>query len=716
MPKITLTFRFLDDSNNLVNWAPGDLSAIQAQALLENVNSTQPNIITAQTKASIASPQTCGPWKGVFDALSAPFLIFKGQGTEPVDKFSNCIGKCVAGSAGTLYVRKKPAPVSVSAAVSSATTAVTVNALAAADAVATFLSAQTKIRVYIPGSLGTGHQTTTCNIIRRIISKGFTGTTKTFEVVYAPEQGNVSAIKILLPELNISYTNSGSVYTISAGSGTGGTYSNAGLGNCPFLFIAAGTTIADQVDFGISGGVDTTTVDPRGATITNTKYFLMLQPFQWNAANYFFGVTQVDLGDVSLLDKLEFLGTTCYYVDYTIYSLWTSVSAYVAQITDPSGQSVTYGQAVTDIQTQCYASAGVNVLPVYGLTRGGTSSVLSNWPSVTQISALANIVLAVLRGQATSPMNKGTVIMTLDGYQVTETDSSTKAWTGTWIDNLKALLPKIYQDRLTFWPQNSADAWNVSKITGLGTDRILIVNLPKLLPMPIFNYFYLNSSMPPIFEGKGTMPIMLNSGKPYLQLSKQNDGLDTVASLNSSAAIKTMKVFLFPSVPFAFDHDDTTETTIQNTFSKQCLIAGNAAVRNIAASQTTVTKTTFGLTDDTQFDAIKTYLLTNNYVNSSCQVLNKFKALPDATAMEAQTTPLILTNGQIFTFIQTALGQSFTDYNTAIAALATFFATAMTGSSTLAGYFTDLRDYFNNEANDKLMKGLGYAVAAIPTS
>jgi hypothetical protein len=695
MPNVSLTFKFLDAANQPRNWTDVDQAAIGALNLT-GLNSGN----TAQFSGTINVAQTapCASWTAQFDALAASYRIFSdAAGTQAVGRdAAPCIGSLIANDSVTLYLQTKPPPVAIAQAVNAAVVAPGVNVLANAGAITTYLQGQQFIRVYIPASKSFGHQTTTCGIVRRLIALGYTGTV---EVIYKAEATNpwttnAGTIQLLLPELGLSVTGQ----NINPAPNNG-QYQSAALGNCVFTFTAIGDQPpASKRQFGISGGVDDAKTDPR--PICNTDYFLMLQPFQWNAANSLY-VTQnpqlIDLGNQAPLGKLKFPGTACYWIDLTAYT-WNALAGDLQRLSQEN-QTV-----VTDIQAGCCAANATKLLlPVYGLHNDADVGKLSNWIEVTQSTALANLVLAVLRGQANPPLNFGTVILTLDTYP------------NTWFADLQQKLPANYQARVTAW--QSGDAWN-NPIPNLANNAVLIVNLPKVLSAPLFNYFYLYSPLPPVFEGKGTMPVMLNSGRPYLQLSKQKDGYDTITAVTQGAAVKMLKVFLYPTVPFVWTKSGKAVVTKRETVgvrAQSFVAAGNAMVRNSQAA-VTIDANTFP-TATAHFAAISAYLQNNFYVDSANRVQAKFKALLSGNDFEQANFPAEITKALMYSDLQTACGADAenvcTEYLTNIAALTTFFSNAL-GDAETKTYFTDLATtHFHDVANDKLLKGMGFAVAAI---
>ena len=686
MPVITITLQFIDAGNQPTGWTQADLIVVQSLKLAAlNTGNSQ----RMSGRKNIAIPtSSCQRWYEIFDPLAASLDIFSDAGVTLVTHDGGaCIGTLVTSNSVTLYLKPKPPPTGVGPVIGTAVAAVGVAALSSLVEVQTFLSQQQAIRIYVPASLSRGHQTTTCLIIRRLIAWGYTGA---FEVIYESQNDNANTLRLLLAELNLQVV--GQDITPNPNN-----YQSTALGNCVFTFDIRndGAPPAQQRALGISGGVDNPNVDPK--PFCNVQYFLMLQPFQWNAANYLYAQhTRLDLRNEALLNRLQFLGTTCYYQDLTPFD-WVNVAPDIARIVDAQAQA-----AVTCIQANCCVpTAAKLLLPVYGLARAGSQSVLSNWPTLKQTTALANLVIAVLQGQAAAPLNMGTVIMTLDDYGP------------NWNTELPALLPKKYRDRLTIWTMGSS--WNDTSITGLAADGILIVNLPGTLPSPLFSYFYLNSPLPPVFEGKGTMPMMLNSSRPYLQLSKQQNGYDTISALGAHPTVRLLKPFLFPSIPYVFTIQTGVQTTTPNAEASTCFEAQKAIVWN-AVPNVVVSAATFG-GNQGNFDQIQTYLRQNNFIDSGDRIQLRFCALQNAADFDDPFPTNVISKIQMYTDMQTACGVGLanicTAYQTKLDALSTFFGTAITPNSPLSTYFTALGTHFHNETNDKLLKGMGFAVAAI---
>jgi hypothetical protein len=687
MPQITLTLNFIDAGNHQVNWTNPQL-AVAGGLGLTGLDFANPQFITGDT--DIPAPvATCSKWYALFDALSAAFEIFSDAGVTAVARSGACIGTLVIANAAALYLKPRPAPVAVGPAVLAAVAAAAVAGLGNLAAIQAYLGNQAEIRVYVPASNSRGHQTTTCLILRRLIAWGYVGA---FEVIYENQNQNATTLQILLPELNLQ---------VVGQNITPDDYRSPALGNCLFTFNVknAAAPPATQCQFGISGGVDNPNVDPR--PFCNVRYFLMLQPFQWNATNYLYAqTTTLDLGEEQLLGRLEFLGMTCYTMDPAQYT-WAAASPEIVRINDAQVRL-----AVAGIQTVCCAPPAPTqlLMPVYGLSRG-MAGVLSNWPALPQMTALANLVLAVLEGQAGAPLNLGTVLMTLDDYGP------------NWSTNLLELLPRNYHARISFW--SPPTAWANALITGLAANEVLITNfIPDILPSPLFNYFYLNSTLPPIFEGKGTMPLMLNSGRPYLQLSKQLPGYETLfPPAGSVSPVRRLKIFLFPSIPYVLapvPPPGAMQTT-PNAEALACLDAQKGMVWNNLPN-VVVNAATFGVTA-VAFIRLKNYLISYNFIDAGHRVQTRFCAMQNAADFDDPFPTDIITKLQAYNNMQTACGAGAANicnrYRARLTVLSTFFATAITPATAVNGYFAALRVYFNDQANDKLIKGMGYAVSAV---
>ncbi|HEX8319603.1 hypothetical protein [Longimicrobium sp.] len=696
MPLITLTFQFLDAGNQVVKWTPENLAVIVFLGL-KDLNEDDPLLLKGGR--DVTDPTVCTPWEPVFDILFQHYDLFSDAGVTAVTRAGDaCIGRQVDGTAARIYLKAKPPPQNVGQVLGAAIAggeAATANTL---GAVKTYLAGQNTIRVYVPDSSSRGHQTTTCLLIRRIISWGYTNA---IGVVYIDATGNAKTLQSLLPELTLQ------IDPLNKEKIADAVYHSDTLGGCDFTFLATSDgPPAEEVEFGFSGGVDSPKTNPK--PICNVRYFLMLQPFQWNAANYLYAQnTTIDLGNQKPLGQLQFLGMTCYSQDLTTVT-WAAVSSEIARISDPGAQA-----AVTCIQANCCANGATKLLmPVYGLAHGvkpdGTAStMLSNWTSLPQILALANLVLSVLegqgQGQGVAPTAVGTVLMTLNDYPL------------TWIADLRALLPANYRDRVSCWALGSP--WSNASVTGLANNQVLIANIGPV-DAPLFNYFYLNSPLPPVFEGKGTMPVMLNSGRPYLQLSKQETGFDNIFSFPLPAERK-LKVFLYPSLPFTLAGSESKplRETLQNDEAKACFKAQNAVVWN-RIPDIAINAATFGQQPGPVFDQIQNYLRLRNFIDAENKLQLKFFALRAAVNFDDDSFPAnVLDKQQMFDFLRAACDTESVNlcvvYQNKLDTLATFFRDVMTPDSRQALYFKGLGDYFRNPANDKLLKGMGYAVAAI---
>jgi hypothetical protein len=553
-----------------------------------------------------------------------------------------------------------------------------------------------QIRVYIPDSPNTGHQTTTCNVIRRIIQLGFTGT---MEIVYIvgvkPNDSNgrnSEEIKQQLPELNITVNATTGIITCGSPNGL-----NHQVTVQFFVFDTTNKSMpTPQWEFGISGGVDIASQNV-AQEVCNVKYFLTLQPFQWPAANLLWmGAQSINLGKQALLGEIQYLLTACFYRDISMFT-WQYAGAYINQIPNDGRRA-----AISIINTQCLqAQSRVKFMPVYGLGRGVKPVELEYW-ELEQTQALANIILGVFNAQLESPV----FIMTIDPYNTT---------TDPWYQSVQNKLPAKYLLRLKTCNWNQLE----TTLTGLQDGEILVLNMGKVLPMPIFNYFYLEETLLPVFEGKGTSFLMVNSQKPFLQLLQKPGGCENTA-VSGYKDFNKASISVYPSNPphFTVTGGVANRTYQQNNFPQSvhlCINAGNAVVNN---KQTTITVNA-GTFPGQDFNTIQTYLSQNHYINVNDQIQDKFKALTSADEMEDGGAGIDKT--AIYNAMQTACtiagaggNQNICQtYRDNIENLSTFINGSISANSLLQQYFQDLGQYFNNEAHDKLLKGLAFAVMAI---
>ncbi|WP_433812591.1 hypothetical protein [Flavobacterium johnsoniae] len=370
-----------------------------------------------------------------------------------------------------------------------------------------FLQAQenTIIRIYVTASPGYGHQANTVNIMYSLITAGFN---QNIQMIYddAPtEPPTINKLATFIPGLD---PNNPQPVVINA--------------NTTVSFISTTAFNANQQPlrtFGITGGYDNSADNL--ALKTNTSIFLKLQPYCWIPANALYinrgnpaEQVVIDLGQVDVLGNYIFTRQN-YYLPLPQMS-----EADYLQFTNAAPTKVDPYNAILTANT----AKKINMMPVYGIGDiNGTIESLGSAPE----SVLFNLIASVAYTQEYSDvpyLKKGAVIVVIANVTQPCYDRLTAL-----LDGLNGEVPKLNEYILNQDLKNRVDIINYDdpnfsqKLTqtGVSTDKILVIKMGGI-PGPAFNYMYSKSTLPCVFEGKGTASLVLNLPVPYFNLTSAN--------------------------------------------------------------------------------------------------------------------------------------------------------------------------------------------------
>lgn len=381
------------------------------------------------------------------------------------------------------------------------------------------------IRIYVTASSGYGHQANTVNIMYSLITAGFN---QSIQMIYddtPTEPTTIVKLATFIPGLDPANPQPVAINE-----------------NVTVTFIST-TAFAEAeqhlLAFGITGGYDNG--GDNLALITKTSIFLKLQPYCWVQANSLYinkgaGVENQTVIDLSTVDVLgNFVYTR---QNYYLPIPQMSEADYV-QFTTAAATKVAPYKAILA------ASAGgqVNMMPIYGIGDiNGTIESLGKPPE----SILFNLIAAVAYTQVFSDvahLKKGAVIVVIATVTQPCYDRLTALLNGfnETVPKLKEyILSQDLQNRVDIINYDAADFNEQLTQTGTSTNKILVVKLGGIPGAP-FNYMYSKSTLPCVFEGKGTASLILNLPVPFFNLTSSNSDIKYVYPTLPLQNIKLLK-------------------------------------------------------------------------------------------------------------------------------------------------------------------------------
>lgn len=400
-----------------------------------------------------------------------------------------------------------------------------------AAAFGVFLNAQAQIRIYVDNTPNMGHQATTIHLLKRLIDLyQYAGQVR---IVWAPATTSTDGINDTARKLGLLLTNLDPRVINDA---------QIAYGTCQDIrfvnLTAPGDSLNDRIDFGITGGADTLTVNY--AEKINVTAFLRLQPFAWRLATGEFvpnqiefhpddGRATVNIGTLSNTINLlpyKFAAAAVAAVPQTVWD-W-----YTGQNWNPSlATSTGYAHSLMDAST----ARGALIWPAYGLHQFDSSEMLLN--------------IAVIAGcyQRNSGFQGPPIVIPLlnkftddrftylDLYKSNDPKSTEQfdaliAQDYGYTNKNKANFDSFCGQIATYKKDNEAPQrvamlrqdFNADTITqqiaNLANGNVLMVVIGSV-PQDVYNCLF-TSPLPPLFEGQGTSSLVISLGTPYFQMPK----------------------------------------------------------------------------------------------------------------------------------------------------------------------------------------------------
>ncbi|WP_142786400.1 LysM peptidoglycan-binding domain-containing protein [Changchengzhania lutea] len=419
---------------------------------------------------------------------------------------------------------------------------------------ANLLDTQEIIRVYVASTPGYGHQSSSINILRRLVGTpdgpwmGF-NYSRNVEIIYdnLDDNGDSTLAKIhsLLPEL--------------AGNNQG----NLSNANIKIIEILNGGSPKDKINFAFCGGYDT--VNENLTKEWNVAYAIILQPYNYSieffakdlAPGNLLKIRTPENKEINInLDKGNLapfkLQSRAFYVPTIVptradWAYFTSGN-FPIEVT----QKVEAIKTLTDERV----TAQIDITPVYGINYPGASAFAKPIPDRIFLE------MAAIRTSLENPSSiaKPPIIVNFGKY-VPGTDAFVN------FKYIKYLLEGGYTiseqatrllsisnpgdlPQANEWARRKALATsriNAVKFPNIDTqylfvdflkDQVIIEELitwvtaaPKrvlfiqmgFVPPLIFNYFLSKAKNPSLFEGPNTAVVAINTGKPYFNTNRPGD-------------------------------------------------------------------------------------------------------------------------------------------------------------------------------------------------
>jgi hypothetical protein len=363
------------------------------------------------------------------------------------------------------------------------------------------------IRIYVASASGFGHQANTVNIMWSLITAGLN---QSIQVIYDPAATVPTTIQ-KLATLIPGVVDTPGVQNVTISGVAISIISLTDFNNLPPLQ-------KPVLNFGITGGYDEEAINL--SVVTNTILFLKLQPYCWkrktNALYIRNTVTQVTT-TINLATVVA-LGAAAYNKSNYYLPLPQMTQADYLQF---SGAYPVKAAAYIAILAACNATA--NLLPVYGI--GDVLGWVESMPTVRPESILFNLIAAVAYTQDfsdVSNLKKGAVIVVIATVSSGCYDNLVEMVTG---NNPNTPLVNEYVKgqklpaRVNIVPYNHPRLNDLLAQVQRDPEMILVIKMNGLPGKP-FNFLYSKSTLPCMFEGKGTAALVLNLPVPYFNLTE----------------------------------------------------------------------------------------------------------------------------------------------------------------------------------------------------
>lgn len=393
-----------------------------------------------------------------------------------------------------------------------------------------------KLRIFVSRASGFGHQANTITIIKRFIDLGFT---KGIEVIYDATSDQetpttIQKLAILLPGLN---PDEPEPYILDGVVLTFGKY----IENKKVAF-------TEKVLLCVNGGAEN---NSNLCSSFNVDFYLQLQPFGWDHSDAPNALWRMGVEDPVSLTEVPELGKglliqRAFYVKIPPLNPinWQELD----QIPGIDGNMLARARVICD----CFLpqpSREIDFYPIYGLPVGEGRQAIPGTPeSIVFVSivsaALAQdtrqkpIVISILSTveegffaglRQLFSIHKLPFDVSDDSDDEDEPENPTRYSLGRkleeqarqWVvDNSITIDSPDHPNRivLMFAPTGI----ELSKAIADATPDTIIITTLRNTPQILYNHLFEIATLPSIFEGQGTANYVLNSGKPYFQLAKQN--------------------------------------------------------------------------------------------------------------------------------------------------------------------------------------------------
>lgn len=394
------------------------------------------------------------------------------------------------------------------------------------------LSAEKEIRFYVDGTPNFGHQATTIYLLKRLVNLcKYSGK---IVVAYADaKSGKTTPQKLALLLAGI-IPDDIDKQTIAYGT----------CKSITFVKLAA-AKILPIVNFGFTGGADDLTTVLADAIQTNC--FLRLQPYLWAKLSGQPMPNQIEFLGKPVTDALD-LNKVNQTIDLLAYKYDKAIVGNVSQ-------------AVWNwYTTQAFnADLKQNTLNAQALAVAASPKVYKFWPAYglhhfepKGRDVLLNLVITGLSYQASLGFKGPPVILTLMNDFSTLDFSFVEFFANNQIDKLgdvlaedclpmmsakivqarKAKIAATVKELKAFYAQlrpdlnmevpDDLDPAGITKFVKTAQPGELLIIPIGAVPQEVFEYFYANAALPPIFEGQGTSSLVISLGIPYLQTPKSD--------------------------------------------------------------------------------------------------------------------------------------------------------------------------------------------------
>jgi len=366
------------------------------------------------------------------------------------------------------------------------------------------LAETTELRVFVSKSRGLGHQASSINILKRLISFGFTGD---ILVVYEENvhDPTVNKLAVLLPGFDPK--NPGKPFSVNGVA-------------LKFVELSAVKDLTPQ-QLAITGGYDEKV---NLATKLNAGAFLQLQPFQWTTQSNFLwlqgSTTPIDLNASEELGTGSFVQRAYYLPQPKVSDIQWDLFFEIPNINTDMLHMV----ELLDGYLGAGTDKPINFLPVYGvgdLAYNGLPTLPATTPTIL-FNLLAGVAVAQEQGSAANARPTVIAVMTElkkeSWKDFQELAAGTVEADGDYKKAMQWAVAHKLPERVKILTAIDAEKFE-EEMQALESKEILVINLPKV-PPALFDLLYSLGTLPFVFEGKGTANLALNLGKPYMHMAK----------------------------------------------------------------------------------------------------------------------------------------------------------------------------------------------------